>query len=156
MADTKKAFQTAIQAFDSLNWHYDRDDENQIISCSVSGDDLSIKIFYKVIPEREIMYVKSAMPFNVREDKRMELCVAVAIANYTMLNGSFELDLSDGYLGFKIVTPFYGMTPTVELCKYMINLTCNMVDIFNDKFLALMNGTMSLNDFRKFSETALG
>ena len=155
MADTKQVYQTAIKAFDEINWHYNRDDENQIITCNVSGEDLTIKIFYRVCTDRNIMYVKSAMPFTVNEKKRMELCVAVAIANFTMLNGSFELDISDGYLGFKILCPFMDMTPTTEVCKYLINLTCRMTDIYNDKFLAVANGTMTLNQFKEFADNAV-
>lgn len=155
MADSKKAYETVIVSFDAMNWHYNRDDKEQTITCKVKGDDLTMNILYKVIPDREIMYVKSAMPFTVAQDKLMPMCVAATIANYTMLNGSFELDISDGYLGFKIVTPFYGSEVTQELCTYMINLTCRMVDIYNDKFLAVAEGRMSLNEFREFAEHAL-
>lgn len=155
MSTTEQVYQTAIKAFDELKWHYNRDDENQVITCNVKGDDLTIKIFFRVMTNQNTMYVLSEMPFSIKEDKRMEMCVATTIANNTMLNGSFELNIETGYLGFKVLCPFDGMTPTTEVCKHLIGLTCNMTDIYNDKFLAVANGGMTLNQFKEFADKAL-
>ena len=72
-----------------------------------------------------------------------------------MLNGSFEMDRSDGYIGFKTVVPFMESIISEKVCDYMIRMSCDMVDKFNDKFLALSKGDISLSYFEQFTETSI-
>ena len=46
--------------------------------------------------EREVVQVLCPMSWKAPEDKRIDLAVAVAAANYGIVNGSFDFDLSDG------------------------------------------------------------
>ena len=100
------------------------------------------------------MYLKSGMPYTVPQDKIDELCKAVIIANWAMLNGSFEMDVNDGYIAFKLIVPFMESIVSEKVCRYMINLSCDMVDRFNDKFQKLADSRMTLDEFKEFTAQA--
>lgn len=150
--EAKTVYQTLCRTLDNMKWHYDPEPENFVVRTSAVGNDLSMKLYMKVDVERSVMYLKSPMPFNVPPEKRSIMCEALIIANWAMLNGSFEMDLSDGYMGFKVVIPFMESLLGEKACRYMINMSCQMVDLFNDKFEAVNNGTMTLRDFNAFAQ----
>ena len=152
--EAKTVYQTLCKTLDNMKWHYDPEPENFLIRTSAVGDDLSMKLFMKVDVDRSVMYLKSPMPFAVPAEKRNIMCEAVTIANWAMLNGSFEMDLADGYLGFKVVLPFMESLLSEKACRYMINMSCQMVDLFNDKLQSVSNGTMTLREFNAFAEKA--
>lgn len=151
LQDARRVYNTLCSMLNNIKWNYDRDDEQLTVKTSAIGDDLKIPLRIYVSADRQVMYVKSPMPFSVSEDKRQLLGNAIHIANYSMLNGCFEYDLSDGYIGFKIVVPFSQSIISEDVCHYMVMLSCQMVDKYNDKFLMLLNGKMTLDEFNEFA-----
>ena len=149
-SEAKILFGTLCQTLDNMQWHYNKEEDKFIIRTSAVGEDLSMKLFMKIDEDRQVMYLKSPMPFEVPADTRDKLMRAIIIANYSMLNGSFEFDLSDGYLAFKMVVPYMESIVSEKVCHYMITLSCSMTDKFNDKFKALVDGTMTLVEFENF------
>ena len=147
----KALYKTLCQTLDNMKWKYNREEENFIVRTSAVGDDLSMKLMIRIDAERQVMYLKSPMPFNIHENVRDLMGKAILIANYSMLNGSFEFDFSDGYLAFKMVIPYMESIISEAVCKYMIVLSCSMTDKFNDKFQAISEGRMTLSEFEKFA-----
>ena len=145
-------YKTLCTTLDNMKWKYTKEEDKYIIRTSAVGDDLSMKIMIKIDAERQVMYLKSPMPFAIPEYTRDYMGKAILIANYSMLNGSFEFDFSDGYLAFKMVIPYMESIISEAVCKYMIVLSCSMTDKFNDKFQALSEGRMTLADFEKFAK----
>ena len=145
-------YNTLCQTLDNMRWHYTKEEDNMVVRTTAVGQDLEMKLFMKIDVDRQVMYLKSPMPFDIPVDKRKDMLVAVAAANYSMLNGSFEFDMADGYLAFKIVVPFMESIISERVCHYMINLACQMTDKFNDKFKALVDGTMTLHEFNSFCD----
>ena len=148
--EAKSLYKTLCHTLDNMKWHYNKEEDNFIIRTSAVGDDLSMKLFMKIDADRQVMYLKSPMPFEVPTYSREKMTTAVIMANYSMLNGSFEMDLNDGYLAFKMVVPYMESIISEKVCHYMITLSCSMTDKFNDKFKALVDGTMTLNEFSDF------
>ena len=103
--EAKSLYKTLCQTLDNMKWHYTKEEDKFVIRTSAVGDDLSMKLYMKIDAERQVMYLKSPMPFDIPAYVREKLSTAVIMANYSMLNGSFEFDLSDGYLAFKMVIP---------------------------------------------------
>ena len=144
-------FKTLCTTLDNMKWKYSKEEDKYIVRTSAVGDDLSMKLMMKIDVERQVMYLKSPMPFTIHENVRDLMGKAILIANYSMLNGSFEFDFSDGYLAFKMVIPYMESIISEAVCKYMIVLSCSMTDKFNDKFQALSEGRMTLAEFEKFA-----
>ena len=149
--DAQRVFDTLCSMLDGINWKYSADNEKLIVKTSAIGEDLPINIAAFVDANRNIMYTKSKLPVKVPEDKIVEACIALHEANYSMLNGCFEYDIAGGNIYFKILVPFAGCLISEEVCHYMIMLTCQMVDKFNDKLEDLVNGKMTLQKFVEFT-----
>ena len=147
----KVLYSTLCQTLDNMKWHYNKEEESFIIRTSAVGKDLSMKLMMRIDADRQIMYLKSPMPFDIPSEVRDTIGKAVLIANFSMLNGSFEYDYNDGYLAFKMVIPYMDSIISEEVCKYMILLSCSMTDKFNDKFQALVEGRMTMADFEQFA-----
>lgn len=143
----KNVYNTLCNTLDNMKWKYQRDDEQMMVNTTAIGEDLSIKLRIVVSAQRQVMYVKSPMPYNVPQMSRDAVGKALHIANFSMLNGCFEYDVDNGYVGFRMVVPFATSQISEEVCHYMIILTCQMVDKFNDKILSLAKGNMTLEEF---------
>lgn len=153
--EAKAMYKTLCSTLDNMKWNYNKEEEKLIVRTSAVGDDLTMKLYIKVDSDRSVMYLKSGMPFSVPADKISDMMQAVIIANWAMLNGSFEMDRSDGYTAFKVVIPFMESLISERVCKYMIDMSCRMIDIFNDKFLAVVENRMTLAEFEAFAQKAL-
>lgn len=148
----KMVFNTLCTTLDKKGWKYDRDDEKLIVRTGAVGDDLSMKLYIKVDAERELMYLKSPMPFTIRPERVRDMETAYGIVNWAMLNGCFEMDRQDGYSGFKLVVVFMESLISESVCRYLINMSCNMIDKYNDKLLAVEEGRMTIDEFERFAK----
>ena len=145
-------YKTLCNTLDNMKWGYTKEEDQLTVRTTAIGKDLTMELFIKVDAERQVMYLKSPMPFIVPAPVRDKLATAVVLANFSMLNGCFEYDLSDGYLAFRIVVPYMESIVSERVCHYMIMIACQMTDKFNDKFMALVDGTMTLSEFNTFCQ----
>lgn len=155
LSEAKIVYNTLCASLDNRKWTYNKDDEKLIVRTSAVGDDLTIKLYIKVDASRSVMFLKSPIPLTVTEQNRNNLIHAITFANWAMLNGMFEMDVDEGYVGFKVVIPFMDSILSEPLCKYLIDMSCRMVDAFNDKLVAVANGQMSVSEFAEFAKKAI-
>ncbi len=143
----KKVYDTLCNAIDNRSWKYSKDDEKLIVHFGVSGDDIAMNFIIVVDIERQLIRLLSPMPYKMSEEKRMEGAIATCVASYKMIDGSFDYDLSDGSIIFRMTASFRESLIGEELFQYMISCSCAMVDMFNEKFLAIDKGMLSISDF---------
>lgn len=150
--EAKVLFGTLCQTLDNMQWKYNKEEreDNFALFTSAVGKDLTMKLAIRIDVDRQVMYLKSPMPFAVPQEMRDTLAKALIIANWSMLNGSFEMDMNDGFVAFKMIVPYMSSMLSTEVCRYMIVLSCNMVDKFNDKLDAICKGQMTLTEFQNF------
>lgn len=150
--EAKILFGTLCQALDKMGWKYNKEEHEDhfAVYTSAVGDDLNIKLAIRIDVDRQVMYLKSPMPFTVPEELREVMAKALIMANWSMLNGSFEMDFSDGFVAFKMIVPYMDSIISAEVCRYMILLSCNMADKFNDKFDAICKSQMTLDQLQEF------
>ena len=145
----KAMFGSLCTALDNRGWKYRRNEENLSVHFGVNGDDLPMDFLILVSKEVPFLQLYSQLPFTVPEDKRVEMAVAVAVSNFGCPNGSFEFDLSGGKILYKLPQYFADSLIGDGCIQYMISLACQMVDQYNDRFMMLSKGMMSLTDFIK-------
>jgi len=145
----KLVYQTLCEALDERGWNYNKEEEKLLVHFGVRGDDLPINFIIFVDEKRDILRLLSPMDYKFPEDKRVEGACATCVASYCMANGNFDYDLSDGRVSFRINTYFKGSLLSKNLINYMISCACAMVDKYNDKFLMIGKGMLSLADFIK-------
>lgn len=150
--EAKILFGTLCQTLDQMQWKYNKEEHENYFAVFTSavGRNLTMKLAIRIDVDRQVMYLKSPMPFSVSEELRDTMAKAIVMANWTMLNGSFEMDMSDGFVAFKMIVPYMSSMIGTEVCRYMILLSCEMVDKFNDKFDAICKGNMTLTELKNF------
>lgn len=156
MADEKllnqarAVYNTLCQMLDGNGWHYDRDDQKFTISCSARGDDLSMEINIEIDAERRLVLLFSPMPFVVGEDRRIPLAVATSVVNYKLVDGSFDYNIENGKILFRMTSSYRDSLIGKDLLEYMLFVSCRTIDDYNDKFLAIAKNDMSTEEIIKF------
>ena len=151
--DLKQAqavYKALCAMLDENDWHYMRDDEALMIKCGAQGDDLPMQIRIEVDMERQIVSLLSQMPFDVPENRRKELAVAVSLANYGMVDGSFDYDYLRGIIIFRMTSSYRECLIGKDLLGYMLMCACHTIDEYNDKFLTLTKNSMTIAEILEF------
>lgn len=143
----KQTFNTLCRALDKNGWHYRKNEAELSIECKARGDDLPIDISITVDAERMLVMLFSHIPFVVAEDKRLDLAVAVSVVNNRFVDGSFDYNIRSGDMVFRITTSFRESEIGEGTFMYMLLCACQTVDDYNDKFLMLSKGMLSLEQF---------
>lgn len=148
--DMRKAvevYDTLCSMLDNINWKYEKVEEKLMIKSGVKGDDLPIDFLVIVKPNNEVVQFISSLPFNMPEDKRVEGALAICAANYGMVNGSFDYDLSDGQILFRLTTSYRESLLSEALFEYMVMVSASTIDKYNDRFFMLAKGMITLEQF---------
>ncbi len=147
MKAAQNVYETICQMFDDMDFKYERHDEDLVISCTVRGDDFPMEILFLVYADREIVQLLSPMPYHINEDKRVDAAIAVAVANYGLINGAFDYDMSDGEIRFRATQAFMDSILGKEVFRYMLAAASNSIDKYNDRFFMLNKGMMTVEQF---------
>lgn len=147
MTKAKEVYRTLLKMLDAKKFKYERHDEDLLIKSGIRGEDLPVEFLMVVMPKNEVVQFISPMPFKIAEDKRVECALAVAVANYGLINGSFDFDLSDGEIRFRLTTSYRDSTLGKDLFEYMMMVGASTVDNYNDKFLMLSKGIITVEQF---------
>jgi len=149
MRKAKEVYKTLIRMLDGINWNYDRDDDKLLIKSGVSSDDLTVEFIVVVQPKQEVVQFLSTLPFKMPEDKRVDGAVATSVVNYRLVHGSFDYDMRDGRIIFRMTSSYRDSKISEELLKYTIMVSSATVDDYNDKLFMLSKGMITLDDFIK-------
>lgn len=140
----KATYQTLCEMLDGRGWKYKKLDDELCIECSAQGDDLPIDIRMEVDADRKLVILLSKIPFAIPEDKRVETSLAVSAINYTMVDGSFDYNFLNGNLIFRLTTSYRDSMISTDALEYMLMVSCNTVDEYNDQLLMFVKNKMSL------------
>lgn len=147
LEQAQAVFATLCRALDAREWHYQKDEEGLCIECGARGDDLPMEITVKVDAERMVIRLISHMPFVIQEDKRLDVAIAVSSINNMLVDGSFDYDITSGQIFYRMTSSFLESEIGEEVFLYMIFCSCQIIDEYNDKFLMLAKGMLSLEQF---------
>lgn len=147
IARARQEFDTLCRTLDEREWHYDKHDEDLMVTCGVSGDDIPMQLIIRIMPERQLAQVFSPLPFDIPEDKRVDVAMATTMINDKLANGSFDFDLSSGRTVFRLTSAFMGCNLSTEVYDYMIGVSAATVDEYNDKIMMLCKGMLELSAF---------
>ena len=145
MERANEVYNTLTTMLDARDWNYKKDEEKLLIKSGIKGDDLPVEFFIVVKPNNEVVQFISVLPFNMPEDKRVDGAIAVSIANYGLIEGSFDYDIMDGEISFRLTTSYRGgSTISDDLLESMIYIASSTVDQYNDKFFMIAKGMMTI------------
>ena len=143
----KEVYDTLCSAIDNRKWKYQKEEENLTVFFGVNTDDIPMNFILVVDVERQIVRLMSPMPFNMCEEKRLDGAIAVCVASLGLVDGNFDYNFADGRIVFRMTTSFKECVIGEGLFDYMISCSCVMVDEYNEKFFAINEGLMSIEEF---------
>ncbi|MBQ8959960.1 MAG: YbjN domain-containing protein [Ruminococcus sp.] len=146
-AQAQSVYESICSLCDDLEFVYERHDDELYITLTITGDDIPMRMGLFVRADRDLVRLLSPMPFKVSEDRRAELALAVAYANYGIIDGSFDYDIVDGAITFRMTASYIESILSKELFKYMLFVSSQTIDRYNDKFLMLSKGMITLEKF---------
>lgn len=112
-----------------------------------TGEDIPMTLHLILRADRQLASVYSVMPFLISEEHRNDAAIAVAAANHGLIDGSFDLNLKNGEIRFRLTSCFIESVLSEPLFSYLMFVSAETVDRYNDRFMALNNGDMSLEEF---------
>lgn len=145
----KEAYDTLCNTLDEMKWRYDKDEDKLILHLGISGEDIPMEFIVHCDADRQLIRLMSFLPFKISEEKRVEGAIATCHANYLLADGSFDYNLGDGTIIFRMTSSFRESLVGDELFHYMIHVACITVDKYNDQFLMISKGNLSITDFIK-------
>lgn len=150
-SEAKALFGTLCRTLDEMQWKYAKEqNDNYIIRTTVQGKEFNMMLYLVIDTERQMMYLKSPLPFVAPQERRVQVAQALIAANFRMLNGSFEMDPDDGYIAFKLVVPFAESIISQVTCKYMVLIGCRMTDMFGGAIGRVADGSQTPQWFEQF------
>lgn len=140
-------YKTLCIALNAKNWNYSKNDEKLEVRFTVKGDDLPILIVIIIDNEMQLTRLYSILTFTMKEEKRIDGAITACIASYNLYDGNFDYDITDGKIWFRLAFSFRKSLISEELFWDIIDYACSAVDKYNDKFYAISEGLLSIEDF---------
>lgn len=143
----KANFATLCQIFEEHDWRFDKDESELTIDCHAQGEDLPISVRVCVSEEMQLAILFSYLPFEVPKEKRLEMAVAVSFVNSMLIDGNFAYNINSGDIIFRMTNSFADSNLGTKAFTYMLLCSFETIDEFNDKFLMLAKGILTIDDF---------
>ena len=147
MSKAREVFETLCKALDNDDWRYQRNDEKLSINFGATGDDLPMEFVMFIDPKPGYVRLLSWLPFKINEDKIVDAAIATCAINYQLKNGTFDFNINEGEIVYRITQAYFDSTIGEEVLMYLIKVSCYTIDDYNDKFLMLSKGNLALKDF---------
>lgn len=148
----QNVYETICKMFDDRGFHYERHDEDLVITCTLNGEDIPMDMIFFVRAERQIVQLISPLPFKIPEEKTVDIALAVAHANDGLIDGSFDFDMNKGRIAYRLTASYIESILGKTLFEYMLMVTAHTVDDYNDKFMMIAKGMYTVEDFIKNCE----
>jgi len=123
------------------------DEEKMMINFLMGGDDIPMDIYIISDAGGQKLRTLSKMPLTVEPDKMVEMATAVCVANSGLYLGNFDYILTEGVIFFAIQQSYLNTDLSKELIDLMVAATIDAVDKYNDRFLMLNKGMLTLEKF---------
>ena len=126
---------------DGDDWHYEYDAEKHLIKMGITlkSKIKSGRIFVDIKKDCYAVYL--CAPISGDKDNLGELLKYVAMANYGLLNGNFEVDVRDGEIRYKTFVNCDGLESlSPAVIQDSIYVGCLMMDRYGDGIAALALG----------------
>ena len=117
------------------------------IKIHFTGNDLPMTLHIMLRTDKQIVSVISPMPFKMKEEVIPDAALAVAAANHGLIDGSFDLNLYTGEIRFRLASCFRGSLLSEDLFSYLMYVSAETVDRYNDRFQGLNDGTLEIQQF---------
>ena len=152
MNKARSVYASLVNSLTARDWNFEPNEENLLIRSGIRGEDLPIEFIMIVNPRNEVVQFLSALPFTIPEDMRVDGAIAVAVANYGLVDGSFDYDINDGEIRFRLTCSYRDSVLGGDLFEYMIGAAASTVEKYNDRFFMLAKKMITIEKFIELEE----
>lgn len=151
MVEGKAVFDSLVAHLHDIKLNFEAKEleDRYMVKFNMSGDDIPMRFFIYVNPQHQIITLHSPMPVTFSADKIDEGCKAVCMINYRLTDGDFQIDVRDGEVLFNMSNCYAGSLIANDVFNYMLGMSINIVDEFNDKLLMLSKGLIDLDTLKE-------
>ena len=144
----RSVYDTVLKALDRMNWKYEMEESELAITTGAKGSDLPIDILIRVLPESEVVSLHVPFTYDVPDEHSIDVAIALSIANYGLIRGCFDYDITTGDIRFRIAAPFNGDTVLSEdVIEMLILMAATTVDTYQTKLLMVAKGVVTPSQF---------
>lgn len=143
----KEILENLCAYMDENQWKYQKDEEDFSASIAFQTEDLDLYLHFFVDVHEEVVRVLSMLPINVTEAGITPCIIAACETNYMLKDGDFLYDFKNNAIFFKLTSSFKNSLISKAFLKHMFDFAYDVIDIYNDKFAALNDGTMTLEEY---------
>lgn len=147
MEKAKEIYGALLNMLDTRDWKYTKYEEDLMIKASMQSEDLPIDLFVVVKPKNQVVQLLSRLPFQIPDDKRVDAAIAICVANNGLVDGSFDYDIAEGNITFRLTSSYRESTLGGDLFEYMLYVSAGTIDDYNDKFFMIGKGMMTVQQF---------
>ena len=131
------------------NWNFYFDEKHGVFQFGLRIKSKIKKVNYRIYVAENDYIVYAISPLGVDEDdERMLAAMAEFIcrANYGLVNGNFELDMSDGEIRFKCFVDCDNITPSTEVIRNSIHCPAAMFKQYGSGIVDSIFGNASAKE----------
>ncbi|MBR6718763.1 MAG: YbjN domain-containing protein [Oscillospiraceae bacterium] len=148
--NTKKNAEVLLAMLDHRKLKYSVEEQTEArthIRIHFTGEDIPMTLHIILRADRQIASVLSVMPFFITEEHRNDAALAVTAANHGLIDGSFDLNMKNGEIRFRLTSCYIDSVLSESLFSYLMFVSAETIDRYNDRFMALNTGEMTLEQF---------
>ena len=150
----QKAYSDLCAHLTACGWNYERHDERKFVTLTMRGDIGPIELIFAVSEDPEIITLVSLIKPTPPKEKRAEIGMAVNMANYDVISGSFQYNAYDMNLQWISSLPYCDSVLTKKQVEFLVNLSCSVIDRYSAWFMMLGKGLITLKQFYDFSKSS--
>ena len=136
-------FEDMVSFFESENWPYDKIEGETSITMTFRGNNGEWHCYAMALEDRHQLVFYSLCPTGCPPGKRQALAEYITRANFGMVIGNFELDLTDGEVRYKTSIDIEGAHIEPALIRQLVHPNLAMMDMYLPGVLAVVNDNAS-------------
>lgn len=118
-------------------WKFDKNKEKQTIRCGIQGDNASFDILFIPREEKDQLRILVITRNNIAVNYRISACEFFNRANYGLIIGNFEMDMSDGEFRYRVAVDVENGQLSHTMIKNMMQAGIHMMDRYYPGIMAM-------------------
>lgn len=136
-----------IETLDSIGWKYSTLEDEPGVIYTVNGDDMIMEFIVTIHPDAQLLHFLSILPMRFDEEKRMDGLMAACAVSGKVPWGTFSFNMETSKIVYGASSIFSDCEVNEGWFTQQMDMAHAVVDMYNDRFLALAKGYISIEEF---------
>ena len=116
-------------------WSFKRIPDRTAVRSEIRGKNSMYTVHFRTDEEDEILQIYTMLPHRAPEEQRLKVAEYVTRANYGLRIGSFEFDIRDGKVRYKVSVDVEGGALTYTMIDNMVGAGLSTMDRYFEGFM---------------------